>query len=551
MTATCKQCKVSFSHSSEDQRFYQLFNVPAPQTCPQCRMHRRWLERNSKTLYYRKCDATGEQIISQYPSETPFPVYQTKAWWSDDWDAIDFGQDYDFTRPFFEQFMELQRKVPRVSLWIIPTLENSDFTNCTGYLKNCYLIMESDYDEDCYYSNLLKHCKNVCDSSICYECELCYECIDCVKCYNLKFSQDCKSVQDSWFMNNCHNCRDCIGCINQQHKQYMILNQQYSEAEYKKIKAGLRLDSRTGLALVQRQAQELFLTQPHKALQGESKENSLGDHLFNAKDAYYCFDCKDIQDSRYCAKVSLQVKSCMDYCSWGDKAELVYQCSSSGDNAYNIKFCTTCTTNIRDLEYCDLCTQSQDLFGCVGLKKKQYCILNKQYSKEEYIVLKGLIIEHMKKNGEYGEFFPTANSPFCHNETLAQDFFPLTKDEALAQGFKWRDENPNNGYQGPSIVIPDTIAEIPEDITKQVLSCTECHKNYRLIAQEIKFYETLNIPAPAICFNCRHKRRITARNPFQIWERNCTNCQQLIPTTYNPERKEKVVCEECYMKAVY
>ena len=70
--------------------------------------------------------------------------------------------------------------------------------------------------------------------------------------------------------------------------------------------------------------------------------------------------------------------------------------------------------------YSDLCfNNSHDLFGCVGLKKKEYCILNKPFLKSEYEDLLKKIIEHMTKTGEFGNLFPMKYSPingdFCKN----------------------------------------------------------------------------------------------------------------------------------------
>jgi hypothetical protein len=73
------------------------------------------------------------------------------------------------------------------------------------------------------------------------------------------------------------------------------------------------------------------------------------------------------------------------------------------------------------------------------LRNKEYCILNKQYTKEEYEQLVPQIIDHMTKTGERGEFFPASISPFCYNETVVMEYYPLTKDEALAKGFKRMD----------------------------------------------------------------------------------------------------------------
>lgn len=76
------------------------------------------------------------------------------------------------------------------------------------------------------------------------------------------------------------------------------------------------------------------------------------------------------------------------------------------------------------------CFYSSDLFACIGLRNKQYCIFNKQYTKEEYELLVAKIIAHMQKTGERGEFFPAQISPFGYNETMAMEFFPLSKEQA-------------------------------------------------------------------------------------------------------------------------
>jgi len=59
-----------------------------------------------------------------------------------------------------------------------------------------------------------------------------------------------------------------------------------------------------------------------------------------------------------------------------------------------------------DLAYCDNCYSCKDCIGCVGLNKKRYCILNRQYSKEEYETLAATIIKQLRETGEWGKFFP-------------------------------------------------------------------------------------------------------------------------------------------------
>ena len=105
-TRTCQNCKNSFAIEPEDFKFYEKIKVPPPTWCPECRMMRRMMFRNERVLYRRKCNALGhdEEIISVFSPEKPFTVYDYKYWWSDAWNPFDYGRDYDFSKPFFQQF---------------------------------------------------------------------------------------------------------------------------------------------------------------------------------------------------------------------------------------------------------------------------------------------------------------------------------------------------------------------------------------------------------------------------------------------------------------
>ncbi len=561
--STCDDCQANFIVRDEDRAFYQQMAVPEPTQCPDCRLMLRLTHRNPRTLYTRTCDGTGQSIISQYHDGVPFPIYEAGYWWNGDWDALAYGREVDFGRPFFDQLKELKAVVPHPALTVTTgTLENSDFNNCVAYLKNCYLISESDYNEDCYYSNLLKRCKDTADSSVCYGTERCYECLDSADCYNLLYSQDCANCKDSYFLRDCESCTDCIGCINQRNKQYMIFGEQLTKEEYAERKTALRLDTREGIAAARAQAQALFAAEPHRRATVKSNENSSGDHLYNSKNAYRCFDCRDLEDCAYCAKLSLSVKSSLDYNSWGDRAELVYFSSVCGDGVYNLRFCSTSFTNVRDCTYVDSCVSSSNLFGCVGVRGKQSCILNQQYSKEEYEALAPKIIEHMTTTGEWGQFFPKDYSPYGYNETLAQEVFPLTKEQARQRGHGWRDELPSVTGHGTlsAAELPLTDEGIePEVMAGKILTCADCQRNYKLIVHELLLYKQLHVPIPLKCPNCRHRDRMALRLPLKLWDRQCSCsrddhswhsegqvCPNQFETSYPPERPEPVFCDDCY-----
>jgi hypothetical protein len=238
---------------------------------------------------------------------------------------------------------------------------------------------------------------------------------------------------------------------------------------------------------------------------------------------------------------------------WLTQSELVYE-SHAGMTGYHLLFCHICADS-RDLIYCDCCFgNASNLFGCVSVKKSNYCIFNKQYSKEEYEKLVPKIIQHMRRSGEFGEFLPIACSPFSYNETPAQEHYPLTKEEALRRGWKWKDqvdEVPKVEKIIPAEKLPDSINDIPDDILNWAISCEVTKRPFRIVKQELAFYRTMGLPIPHFHPDERHRRRMALRNPRKLWNRTCAKCQKEIATSYSPDRPEIVYCESCYLAEVY
>src|SRR3989338_7861561 len=112
----CQNCKKDFVIELEDFNFYEKIKVPPPTFCPECRIVRRFIWRNERTLYHNKCAFSGKPIITMFAPETGLTVYDRDIWWKDQWDAFDYGVDYDFSKPFFVQFQELLKRVPLANL---------------------------------------------------------------------------------------------------------------------------------------------------------------------------------------------------------------------------------------------------------------------------------------------------------------------------------------------------------------------------------------------------------------------------------------------------
>lgn len=551
ITQTCRISGQQFIVSDFEQEFLKSMDVPLPTISPYERMRRRLSFRNERHLYHRKCDFTGKQMISSASQDKPYPVYCADAWWSDDWDPLSYGRDFDFNRPFFEQFFELRDQVPRLTLQQQRPMINSEYCNCASNNKNCYLCFSTNYCEDSYYGSWINYSINCVDNEASLKNELCYETNDCESCYNVVYAEECHNCSDSMFIKACTGSKNLLFCTNLKNKEYYVFNQQVSKDEFEKLKAEMNIGSYEKFREHVAKFEEMKKGMTVKEYHGTNNENVTGNHINNCKnsfDAYMCTECEDIV---HCSNLDVQVKSCMDYSYWGQKAERVYECQACGYNIFNMRFCNLCWDGCSDLTYCNHCFSCQDCFGCVGLKKMKYCIFNKQYSKEEYFELRDRIVEHMKKTGEWGEFFPAERSAFAFNETLAAEYAPLSREEALARGYQWKDEDDSSGYQGPVVQIPDHINEVDESICGQILTCEVSGKLYKVIPQEFKFLKRMGLPIPRRCPDQRHADRMARRNPRIQWKRNCAKTGKEIWTTYSPDRPEVVYSSEAYLDEVY
>lgn len=555
MKKVCRISQKEFEITDEDQLFYkkmsptfaeQVFAIPTPSLSPDERKRLRLSFRNLRNVYSRTCDKTGKKIMSYYTQDAPYIVYDRDVWWGDDWDGLDYGRDFDFSRPFFEQFEELFKAVPHVSRAGV-MLENCDYVNGASKCKNCYLSFNMDYCEDCYYLTEGKHCRDCVDSFNLVNCELCYEGIDLDRCYNVYYSTRSTACRDSFFLMDCKQCNNCIGCVNLVGKEYYIFNEKVSQEEYEKYKENFK--SRKFVQEFEEKFTAFSLKFPKKYYFGHSNENFSGNNLQNVKNSFECYNVFNLENCKYCY-FTFNARNCMDYDIFGDNSEWIYNCVTTGINCSNVMFSFHNWNSSSNNIYCFSMSGSSNNFGCASLKGKQYCILNKQYSKEEYGKMLARIIEHMQKTSEWGEFFPASMSPFAYNETQANEIFTLTKEEALARGYRWKDEPVIVPIENP-VLVPDRIDQIEESIVNQVLTCTESGKSYKIMAQEYQFYKKLDIPAPSLAPEIRHSKRSAKILPQHLWERECAKKGEKILTSYSPDRPEIIYCEKCYLEEVY
>jgi CxxC-x17-CxxC domain-containing protein len=561
----CQNCKLEFIIEPEDFNFYEKIKVPPPTFCPECRMIRRMSFGNLNKFYKKPCEKCGEDTIGLYPSDRDDRMYCNICWWKDDWDGTEYGMDYDPNRPFLEQLIELRKKSIFVALEsLFPSNVNTKYTNNSSYQKNCFMTIYADFDEHCAYTFMTANNKDCLNSYRLIGSELCYEGIGLNKSYGCFWSEELDSCTNCIFCQNCHGCIDCFGCVNLINQKYCIFNKQYSKEEYFKKLTEMKIDTYSEQQKFKKEAEDFWLKFPKREHHGNSlNKNVSGEYIFESKNTHNAYLIKGAEDSRYVQFLSLKgTKDCYDYTGWGSNSSLLYECYIVGEGAYHNKFCSECWPEASNLEYCFYTIQSKDCFGCVNLKGKKYCILNKQYSKEEYFKLKERIIEDMKKNPwvnkaghiySYGEFLPPELSPYGYNETIAHEYEPLNKEEAEKLGFNYFNikEKEYNFTIKDSSLLPETIDKVKDEIQKEIIKCDSCYRGFNFNILEIELLRKMNQPLPHSCPNCRHERRFNRTNKPILYNRNCAQCQKEIQTPYAPDRPEIVYCEECYKREVY
>ncbi|MEI6580775.1 MAG: hypothetical protein WCO07_01240 [bacterium] len=544
----CKTCNQEFEIRDEDIVFYEQMKTVPPLYCPDCRMARRLMFRNERTFYKRICDLCKKDFISVYPSESPYTVYCHDCWWSDAWDPKSFAMDYDLAKTFFEQMNELLKKVPRLGIMIHNNVR-SDYTNGSAENKDCYLIFAADFNEDCMYGRLLQRDKFCVDCAFIHESELCYECLDCRKCFKCMFSEQCQSSSDLLFCFNMRDSSNCIFCTNGRHLSNAIFNVKYDKDEFEKKKAEI-LSSYENIEKAKKEFVELKKKTIVKYASQTKCNNVTGDYLHNCHQGVMLYDTYDSKNCSYMTDTENPTDS-WDCNNYYYKCEFCYDVMGAMQLS-KAKNCVFCFSS-NEIDYCDNCYNLTSSFGCTAIRKGEYMILNKQYSKESFDKFRTQIVAEMKKDGNYGQFFPPELSPFKYNEVLAYDFFPLSKEEAIKRGYGWQEKT--TGTYGKETIknIPSKIEETDENILKEIFVCEDCKKNFRITQAELGFYKRMHLPLPHKDFECRHKERMTKRNPRKLWHRKCMKegCKNEFETAYAPDRPETVYCEQCYNAEIY
>ena len=543
----CVECKKEFTLDSGDFILYEKVGLKIPDQCFFCRVKQHFAFVPFGKFRKGKSDLTDESLITVLPEESRYPIYKSHEWWGDAWDPMSFGQDYDSNRSFFEQLKELQEKVPRPH----QTGENS--TNCdwcddVWESKNCYLCRSLLKCENCSYIYRVIDTKDSIDIFYSFNLQNSYDCLFCNNSFNLNFSENSRDCIDSYFLSDCRNCQNCFMSWNLRNKQYCIRNKQYTKEAYEEEIKKIRFDSFLNLVELKKEFEEILKSNVvHRENFNLRTTNSTGDYLTDCDKCVNCFSWEKSQNCRNHIR-GMKTKDSIDQTfTWNTEV--------SGNNSgvfggFDIKYSSW--SDGRYSEYLDNCVEVEYCFGCVGLKKKKYCILNKQYTKDEYEVLKEKIITDMKNRGEYGRFLPYSMGLCEYNFSTGMIYFPdTTKDEILEKGGYWSDNDMSSEDGISSLELPDSIIETDKDISKQALICPETKYRFNISPSEYEFHKNKNFALPRVHFDWRIIKKIKRMSIIKSYLYKCFYCQKDISAYYPSEwGYQKIACEECYKQNI-
>lgn len=529
-----------------------IAHIPTPTLCPEERQRRRSMFRNEKRLYKRKCAHSDRDMVCIYNPDQPYVIYHKDIWWSDARDPMIYGRDFDFEKTLTEQFKDLLLVVPRANFYWTNN-ENSDYTNHCNNSKNCYLCSDLVRSENCLYSNTSIDSNTTVDSILATNSEYVYQTIDSDKIYNssyVMFSNDCS---DCHYIYWCTNCSFCYWCTNLNNKNFYIYNEKFEEKAYHQKIQSIKNDWYVYF-------QKLCNKWIHNTSIQHNSEKSCGNALYNDNNVIWSthiYDSENVKYSNICGWFS-DSYDCLE--TWLESS-LLYENHAVMWSTKSAFISISYRNNYS--YYLDNSYDNEYLFGCIWLRQKSHCIFNKQYTKYDYEITVAKIIAHMQETWEWWEFFHPSLSPFWYNETVAQEYYPLTETAATERWYA------RSTYNSDPVIpewvttlswdtVPTDMSTVTSDICKQIIICEDSGRPYMIQPAELKFYQKMNIPLPRKHPDIRHADRLSLRPWRQLHLRSCDRCNEEMLSVYDNtstgsvwQDAKTVYCETCYQQEVF
>lgn len=547
MKKICIHCEKEFTITDREILQYKQVELVIPSICVTCRWQQHFAFWPFGKFRYGVSDLSGDKLITILPENPRYPIYTSKEWYSDLWDPMNYGASIDFEKPFFEQLKDLQEKVPRPHQQGTNSI-NCDWSDDAWDSKNSYLCRSIAKCENVYYGYRVVESKDSIDLSHVYTLDQCYDCTFCFHCYNLLFSFNCHNCLDSTFLYDCRNCTDCFMSFNLRGKQYCIENVQYTKEDYFEKMKSIDFSSYSSLEKLKERYNLLLQTLAiHKENFNVKTYNSFGSFMTNCNNCVNVFSWEDSENCTNCLR-GLKTKDCIDMTGcWKIELSGNNTCATGG---YKQKYSSW--SDGRFSEYLDLCTECEYCFGCIGLRNKSYCILNRQYTKEDYFEQIEKIKQKMIEDGTYGQFLPYSMSLCDYTHSTGMIYIDNPNKELIKKlGGYWIDEK-HTIIEGSTVdEMPDSIFEVDESICTKGFICPKTGWRFNIAKEELAFLKRKKVALPREHFDIRTKKRMEKLSICKSEKYLCIYCQKGVDGYYPHKWGYKnISCEECYLKNI-
>jgi hypothetical protein len=553
-----KYCEKEFELTVEDIEFLKIFQVPPPNYCPTCRRIRHLVHSGTFQFFQVNCQAPdhSEKIISIFSKECPFPIYDWKYFISDKFEPFSFGKKYQDTESPLENLLELRKNFPVPSfINRDPSCINSEYSNGGRNSKNGYYAFANYNSENIWYSDMIVKSKEIMDSRNMVNSDHVYRGHSSQNIYNSSFIYFSKNCTDSSFLFDCKNCDFCFGCVNLRNAKYYVFNQPVSPENYQAFMNSIFPLTRKTLKEQEEKFWKLVKSLPMNASRNIATENVSGVMLNNTRNVFDVCHAENTENVRH-SDGAMGVKDAMNI-MYSGSSQLLYETTNVGSSSSNVKF-SVYSKFSTESEFIFHCKNVHDCFMCFGLQNKSYCVLNVQYSPEEYFALVDKIKCQMMQMGEYGDGFGMEFSAQAYNFSLGNISFPLEMEEVLKLGgyiALTPENNVNNTEILSSNKLPQTIQEISDEIINKIISlgikCEITGRPFRVIASEIEFLKKMKLPLPNTHPTIRMQSNLLLTPVAKKYSTHCAKCSKSIESVFDPQKKFLLYCEKCYQQEVY
>lgn len=459
-------------------------------------------------------------LVSRFPqTDRMLEVISYSDYYSQDSIEYTHGIAYDESKNIFENYAKLRSKIKWINMINFFNSENSEYADVVSKWKNIYLsTFVVNGDEDVMYSFWVNdQSKRILNSAIISDhSENVYFSLAVQHSFKVFYSRYINNSSDIWFSTNLLWCNHCIDCHNLENKSYCIGNIEYKKEEYLEKK-------------------EVYLKDKSEFYDRYcSLKNKKGKHLASSDiTGSYAVESEDIEGAHFTYRISTWrnvfnvwgfewCKNIYDvFDGWWPSLQDIYWVNGiaiNSENCYLSCHVPNCNTVFYSyyLESCSFC------IGCIWLQNKSYCILNKQYTKQEWETLANNIFATMESDGILGDFFPWELNPFYFNDTMAGILGDFTQEEVEAEWYMWRQEEIRVDIPESSDVI--SVHDLKHyqwykdgkwDINKSILNKVIQDKKwnyYRIVQMEYNFLMKYSLPLPEIHWLDRMKLNFWINN---------------------------------------